>query len=569
MSPLKRWIVPGIFVLAAALALPLPVAAKSSSWKDAQGASFRGEPVELLGPFVLFRTGGNSGRRVPMHVFTPDECRRIAAEIAQRPARAAAFAQAKSDATGELVGKVARVQNRLTLAPADLASVPEPELLLVLAGSHNDGESWNMVGNMQALYWRMQRVYPGLVEAVFLGTRHDVAQHTNIAVSSAMPWLVADFTAQRSMSLLNGFIPREGTNMVLASRDGVPLAAAPATDVAAMRDFSDRVSELLWLMNPANPAGWADRLHYSNATRPAAFAQGEAPPLLIGNPLRAEGLRQYGVRRVAARLAVAADGKVTPTLLSGPPDVPAQLVEALTLALRQAVVAPAIRQGKAVEGSLDYLLEVPPADPQLDADRAWLASSSYPLLPITDWLVLRPIKVPEQEFDPVEGRETAAGKVEFKALEVNSGKVSRAAQMNAFNSDWFGAAGADSVRPKAGDRQKIDDATALTWEKITSKDGFVDMQTGIPKDYVVGYAWTEFTVPAATDAWLGLGSDDGVKIWLNGELVHDKWVRRQSRVDDDVVALHLKAGPNRLLIKIQNATIDWSFLYRVRTKPAR
>lgn len=567
MFPLKRWIAPGVLALAACLALPISAPAKSSSWKDASGASFRGEPVGLLGPYVLFRSSGNFGRRVPMHVFSVEDCRRIQAELAQRPARAASFAQATGDATSELVGKVVRVQSRLATAPADLAAIPEPELLLVLAGSHNDGESWTMVGNMQALYWRMQRVYPGLVEAVFLGTRHNAVEHTDIALGSYMPWLVTDFAAQRSMRILAGFIPPEGTNMVLTSRDGVPLAAAQATDVATMRNFSDQVSELLWQINPVNPAGWADRLYYANATRPAEFAQGEAPPLLIGNPLRAEGLRQYGVKRVAARLLVGADGKVTPTLLSGPGDVPAGLAEPLTAALRQAVVSPAIAKGRAVEGHLDYVLEVPPADPQLDADRTWLASTHYPMLPITDWLVLRPIKVSEQEFEAVAGRETGDGKVQFKALEVNSGKISRAAQMSAFNSDWFTAAGADSVRPKAGDRQKIDDTTELAWEKVTSKDGFVDLQSGIPKDYTVGYAWTEFNVPAATDAWLGFGSDDGIKIWLNGEMVYDKWVRRISRVDDDVVALHLKPGANRLLIKIQNATGDWSFIYRVRTKP--
>jgi hypothetical protein len=175
MSPLKRWIVPGVVALAVCLALPIPTSAKPSSWKDASGASFRGEPVDILGPFVLFRSSGNFGRRVPMHVFTPDECRRIAAEIAQRPPRAASFAQAKGDATGELVGKVLRVRSRLELVPADLAALPEPELLLILAGSHNDGESWTMMGNMQALYRRVQRVFPGLMEGVFLGTRHNAA----------------------------------------------------------------------------------------------------------------------------------------------------------------------------------------------------------------------------------------------------------------------------------------------------------------------------------------------------------------------------------------------------------
>ena len=84
---------------------------------------------------------------------------------------------------------------------------------------------------------------------------------------------------------------------------------------------------------------------------------------------------------------------------------------------------------------------------------------------------------------------------------------------------------------------------------------------------MVGNAWSEFVAQRDTEAWLGLGSDDGVKIWLNGELVHDKWIRRPSHVDDDVVPLRLKKGANRMLIKIQNATIDWSFVYRLRLKP--
>ena len=565
--PLNRWMVSGALALAASLALPVSVHAKTSAWKDAAGASFRGEPVDILGPFVLFRSSGNYGRRVPLHLFSPEECRQIYTEIAVRPPRAASLAQAKGDATSELIGKVLQVQNK-TLVPAELAAIPEPELLLVLCGSHNDGESWVMVSNMVALTGRVQRVFPGLLQTVFLGTRHSEAEHRDMALNSYMPWLVADFSRERNMSLLARFIPaEEGTNMVLASHDGVPLVAARATDVAAMREFSDKVDELLWLIDPANPLGWADRRYYLKAIRPVEFAQSHADPLLIGNPLRAEGLRQYGVKRVTARLAVAPDGKVTPTLLSGPEDVPAQLVAPLTAALQQVVVTPAIDHGLAVVGTLDYVLEIPPPDAQLDADRVWLGSVRYPVLPIQDWLVLRPIKVPEQEFEAAVGHENAAGIVEFKALEVSDGKISHSAQLSAFNSDWFAAAGADSVRPKEADRQKIDDTTTLTWEKVRSKDGLVDMQTGLSRDYTVGYAWTEFEVPAPTEAWLGLGSDDGVRIWLNGALVYDRWIRRPSRIDDDVVPLHLQKGTNRLLIKIQNVTGDWSFLYRVRVKP--
>ena len=562
-----RWIVSFLLVGLAQCVWLTPVQAKMSTWTDVQGATFKGEPTAILGPFAVFRTGGGNGRRVLLRAFSREDCGRIRAAIAERPPRADRFAEATGHATAELVGNVQRVRNR-ELEPADLDGQAEPELLLVLSGSHNSGEGWFMASNLNQFYWRVRRVYPGLMEGIFLGARHDVVQHRNIAVDSGMPWLVADFHKQGAMSSLRRYIPNvEGANVVLVTRQGVPLVAAQAGDVESVKGFLDHASELLWQIDPANPAGWADRLHYRRATRPVEFAGSRAEPLMVGNPLRADVLRKYGVKRVAARLAVAADGKVTPTLLSGPADLPAELVGPLTTVLAQAVVAPAIDQGRPAAGSLEYLLEVPPADPVSETERVWLGSTTYPTLSIPEWLVLRPIKVSEQDFESSVIGETADGTVILNSVEVNTGRISRRAQMSAFNSDWFAEAGAGSVRPKAGDRQRIDAETELTWEKVRAEDGFVNMQTGLMRDYTVGYAWAEFESPRETEAWLGLGSDDGVKIWLNGELVHDKWIRRPSRVDDDVVPLRLKQGPNRMLIKIQNATIHWSFLYRLRLKP--
>jgi hypothetical protein len=539
--------------------------AKMPSWKTVKGETFRGEPVELLGPFVLFRTGGGNGRWLPATAFSPEDCRLIQAELAKQPPRATQLAAATGDATAELKGAVLRVKDK-ALVPADLTAQPEPELLLLLCGSHNDGEGWFMVSNLVPFYWRIQRTYPGLMEAVFLGVRHEADQQRNIAVASGMPWLVADFFRQNSLSLAR-YLPRtEGANLVLLSRHGVPLVLGGGGDAVSVRDFFDRVSELLWLLDPDNPAGWADRLHYLKATRPGEFAHGRTGPVLVGNPLRAESLRKYGVKRIAARLEVAADGKVTPALLSGEDDMPAALGPAITAALTRVVAAPALEEGRPVAGQLDFLLEVPAADAQREADRIWLSSTKYPVLPIPEWLVLRPIPVPEKEFESSVVGETASGTLILSPLEVSASKVSRVAQLNAFNSDWFAATGADSVRPKEGDRQTVDGKT-LTWEKVRSVEGFVDMQTGLERDYTVGYAWAEFESPADTDAWLGLGSDDGVKIWLNGTLVLDKWIRRPSRVDEDVVPLRLRKGPNRMLVKIQNITGEWSFIYRLRLRP--
>lgn len=539
--------------------------AKSSEWKTARGETFRGEPVEQLGPFVVFRTAGGGGRRVPMGSFSAEDCQRIHAVISRRPPRGATLARATGAATAELKGNMQRVQDQ-ALVPDDLSGRPEPQMLLLLCGSHNDADGWFMASNLLPFYRRVQRVYPGVLEAVFLGVRHEADQQRNIAVSSGMPWLIADYFRQRTLSFAH-YLPRaEGANLVLLSREGVPLAHGRGGDAKSVQEFFDQVSTLLTLLDPDNPATWRDRLHYLRAVRLVEFAQGRSAPVLVGNPLRVDGLRRHGVKRVAARLEVSAEGKVAPALLSGPEDVPSGLADAVVASLEHAVVLPAIEQGRPVAGTLDFDLPIPPSDPTLEAERAWLGSTFFPTLAIPEWLVLRPVPVPEKEFQSAVVGETAAGTVVMSALEVSAGRVSRTAQLSAFSSDWFAEQGAASVQPRAGDRQVVDTVT-LTWEKVRSVDGFVDMQTGIGKDYVVGYAWAEFESPREADALLGLGSDDGVKIWLNGSLVLDKWIRRPSRVDEDIVPVRLRKGANRILVKIQNITREWSFIYRLRLLP--
>ena len=572
MNAFFRWprlwlirIIPAV-ILTGMTAFSTPVAVKASEWKDAQGASFRGDPTEVIGPWALFKTGGLSGRRVFLHAFSPADSVRLFKEISTRPPLAPNWAGAKGAATRDVIGHVLQLKGKM-LVPADLASMPEPQLLLVLVGSHNDGESWAMVSNMTPIYHRIQRVHPGLMGAVFFGVRHDNEQHRNMATGAGMPWLIADFPVEMEMGELKRYAPKEGTNMVLLSREGVPLLAAPASDREATMRFVDQLSEIVTLISPLDPRGWKDRVNYFSAIRPVAFAQSRSEPLLIGSPLRAAGLRKYGVTRINAHFDVAADGKVVPALHSTAAEVPPELVAPLTDALRKTAILPAIDHGNAVAGGLDYILDVPPANRELDADTAWLGSTGYPEVPIDQWLLLRPIKVPEMDFTSTVEGETPAGTLVFKALQVSDAKVSRAAQMNAFNSDWFTADGAASVQPKEGDKQTVD-GTPLTWQRVKSEKGFVDLRAGLGNvDYSVGYATAEFEVPATSDAWLGIGSDDGLKIWLNGEMVHDKWIRRSSPIDDDVVPLHLKAGKNRILLKIQNATIDWSFLYRLRTAP--
>mgnify|MGYP003340151322 CR=1 FL=1 len=75
------------FVLGVLAAVPGTRAA-SSEWRDAKGATFRGEPVETAGPYALFRTGGFSSRFVPLRALSPGDCARFFEAVRHRPARA-------------------------------------------------------------------------------------------------------------------------------------------------------------------------------------------------------------------------------------------------------------------------------------------------------------------------------------------------------------------------------------------------------------------------------------------------------------------------------------------------
>jgi hypothetical protein len=61
-----------------------------------------------------------------------------------------------------------------------------------------------------------------------------------------------------------------------------------------------------------------------------------------------------------------------------------------------------------------------------------------------------------------------------------------------------------------------------------------------------------------------LGSDDGIKVWLNGELVHAKTASRGVTPADDVFEITLRRGWNPLLLKIIQGTGGWGACVRLR-----
>ncbi|HEY6555059.1 MAG TPA: hypothetical protein VI669_17010, partial [Vicinamibacteria bacterium] len=121
-----------------------------------------------------------------------------------------------------------------------------------------------------------------------------------------------------------------------------------------------------------------------------------------------------------------------------------------------------------------------------------------------------------------------------------------AAQKQAFGADLLAAAGGEAgVLPKAGAKVMIGGAD-YEWRLVKAKADTIDSaDLGGQKEYSVAYAWAEIDMPEKANALLGIGSDDGLKVWVNGKLAHESWVGRAAQVDDDVVPVELVKGRNR------------------------
>ncbi len=105
----------------------------------------------------------------------------------------------------------------------------------------------------------------------------------------------------------------------------------------------------------------------------------------------------------------------------------------------------------------------------------------------------------------------------------------------------------------------------LSWRVEKTRDrGFLDLAAIIkPSEYGVAYGAATVIAAAELDTVLLLGSDDEVKVWLNGEQIHFHSVFRGCYPDQDTVPVHLKKGKNSLLFKVSQGGGGWAFCLRI------
>ncbi len=87
---------------------------------------------------------------------------------------------------------------------------------------------------------------------------------------------------------------------------------------------------------------------------------------------------------------------------------------------------------------------------------------------------------------------------------------------------------------------------------------------GFTGDNRVAYLRTKIVSPKEQKARLELGSDDGVKVWLNGEVVHANNAVRPVQLGEDKADVTLKEGVNVLLVKLIQDGGQWAMAVRLR-----
>ena len=105
-------------------------------------------------------------------------------------------------------------------------------------------------------------------------------------------------------------------------------------------------------------------------------------------------------------------------------------------------------------------------------------------------------------------------------------------------------------------------ASQVLWRPFRSltdpdRPWLLDFGKVIGGDVTVVYVWTNVWSQNEQGARMEVGSDDGIKIWLNGELILAKDVSRGVVPGDDSFQVTLRKGWNSLMMKINNRGGEW------------
>jgi len=188
-------------------------------------------------------------------------------------------------------------------------------------------------------------------------------------------------------------------------------------------------------------------------------------------------------------------------------------------------------------------------DPKDDMRQPWAFRGETGLL--TDWLICGAFPNPPHEGDKIYDHTPPCIGFETDYLKKHGGKT--------------------AIRPRAGMTHTRPDGTEAAWFEHTASEGMVDLfwllGKGKSMDNKVAYAYTTVERAQAEKTTLAMGSDDGIRVWLNGKQVHDHVIGRGASADSDVVPVEFKKGANHILVKVENGFGGFKFIMRIADLP--
>jgi hypothetical protein len=99
--------------------------------------------------------------------------------------------------------------------------------------------------------------------------------------------------------------------------------------------------------------------------------------------------------------------------------------------------------------------------------------------------------------------------------------------------------------------------------KVHLTGNTLNFQTYFNKVHALAYASCWIYSEKQQKVKLKIGSDDGLKLWLNHQKIGENFVVRAAEVDNDTYLCTLKKGDNYLLVKVEQNVGAWSLVVRI------
>jgi len=172
----------------------------------------------------------------------------------------------------------------------------------------------------------------------------------------------------------------------------------------------------------------------------------------------------------------------------------------------------------------------------------------------------------------VEGFDKTVLKTQMKSAEVQrqwllcGPFLSR--QDNGLTVDYLKSAGGEgAIEPKKNETVAHDSLPTgkARWQEYeTDENGIADLtRVFTPNEDVVAYAYCDLRSDREREAVIDISSDDGMKLWVNHQLVLLDHQHRIVYEGEHLVVVKLRKGSNPCLLKIENRKGGWGFYFRV------